>query len=133
MTAHRILLVEDEHQQSKPLCQMLAHREYVVELAENGMDAIERARVVRPDLVIVDLLLVQRGDDLDGYDVIQAIRALPEVSGVAILVWSGHFLRPEDEIRALRLGADSYVRKDVEYGVLEARIEALIRCAQGSY
>jgi DNA-binding response OmpR family regulator len=123
----KILVIEDDPDQSRPFTQMLRYRGYEILTAYNGIDGIAKALSHRPQLVIVDLLLVQRGDEMDGYDVIQALRAAPETNSIGILAWTGHFVERSDEIRALRSGADDYVSKDSEYGLLEARIEALLR------
>lgn len=123
----KILVIEDDPDQSKPFIELLKYRGYEIVPAENGIDGVAMAVRHQPDLVIVDLLLVQRGDELDGFDVIKVLRKTPETSDVRILAWTGHFVKREDEIRALRVGADDYVSKDSEFGLLEARIEALLR------
>lgn len=123
----RILLVEDDGEQSRPLTQMLGYRGYEVTSACNGKDGVALAVANPPDLVIVDLLLFLRGDEMDGFDVIQALRRHPTTAQLAILAWTGHFVQSTDWIRALRSGADDYVTKDVEFGILEAKIEAILR------
>lgn len=122
-----ILVIEDDTKQSKPLVDMLKYRGYKVVPAYNGIDGIARASEQLPDLVIVDLQLVEKGDELDGYAVIQALREDPSTSSIGILAWSAIFIDGNDEIRALRAGADDYVNKEIDFGRLEARIEALLR------
>lgn len=122
-----ILVIEDDPEQSKPLIQMLKYRGYKVLPAYNGIDGVAKAMEHLPQLVIVDLLLVQKGDEMDGYAVIQALRETLATSKIGILAWSGHFVDGNDEIRVLRAGADDYVTKDIDFGRLEARIEALLR------
>jgi DNA-binding response OmpR family regulator len=124
---YKVLVIEDDPDQSRPFVQMLKYRGYEVLTAYNGIDGVAQAIKHHPDLVIVDLLLVQRGDEMDGYDVIHALRETPETVNVGILAWTGHFVEQRDEIRALRAGADDYVAKDAEFGLLEARVEALLR------
>ena len=123
----KILVIEDDPDQSRPFMQMLKYRGYDVLTAYNGIDGVAKAISYHPALVIVDLLLVQRGDEMDGYDVIQALKNTPETASIGIMAWTGHFVEGSDEIRALRAGADDYVSKDSEFGLLEARIEALLR------
>jgi DNA-binding response OmpR family regulator len=124
---YKILLVEDDPEQSKPFAQLLLYRGHQVDHAANGIDGVAKALKYDPDLVIIDLLLVQRGDEMDGFELIQALRDTPETARVAIIAWTGHFVDPRDAIRALRVGADDYVNKDIEFGLMEARIEALLR------
>lgn len=123
----KILIVEDEKEQSRPFLELLRFKGYEVFVAENGIDAIATAIKEKPDLLIVDLLLVKRGDELDGYGVIREVRATKVTEKIGILAWTSHFVKETDHIRALRSGADDFVTKDVEFGVLEARIEALLR------
>lgn len=125
--AHKLLIIEDAADEEKPIIQMLEYKEYVILTAHNGLDGVAKVIKHQPDLVIIDLLLVERGDETDGYDVIRVIRKTPEIASVGIIAWTSHFVRGQDEILALRTGADDFVRKDVEFGVLEARIEALLR------
>lgn len=124
---HKILVIEDDPDQSKPFIQLLKYRGYEILHADNGIDGLAKAATDRPDLVIVDLLLVLRGGEIDGYEVIKTLRSMPETSNAGIMAWTGHYVERTDEIRALREGADDYVSKDAEFGLLEARIEALLR------
>src|SRR5262245_377736 len=123
----KILIVEDEREQAKPFYDLLKFRGDTVFTAENGVDAMKMSSTYRPELVIVDLLVVRRGDVLDGYHVIEKLRSSKETNRSGILAWTSHYVREADHIRALRLGADDFVTKDIEFGVLEARIEALLR------
>lgn len=123
----KILIIEDNSGQSKPLIQMLTYRGFEIIHAANGIDGCAKAIAALPDLVIIDLLLVERGDEMDGYEVINVLRNTKQTAKVAILAWTGHFVERKDEIRVLRAGADDYLSKDAEIGVLEARIEALLR------
>lgn len=122
-----ILVIEDDREQSKPFIQMLKFKGYSVLHAYNGIDGMAKAIKSPPDLVIVDLLLVEKGDEMDGYDVIQALRETNETEGVGIIAWTSVFVDEKDQIRALLAGADDFVPKSLEFGVLEARIEALVR------
>jgi two-component system alkaline phosphatase synthesis response regulator PhoP len=125
--AYKILIIEDLDDMVKPILQMLEYRGYEVITAQNGIDGVAQAIKHKPDLVIVDLLLVERGGEVSGFEAIKAIRGTPEIASIGILAWTSHFVRGQDEIQALRAGADDFVRKDVDFGVLEARIEALLR------
>jgi len=125
--SYKILIIEDVNIDVKPIMQTLEHSGFEVITAENGLDGIAKAIKNKPDIVIVDLLLVERGDETDGFDVIKVIRSTPEIAQIGILAWTSHFVRGQDEILALRSGADDFVRKDIDFGVLEARISALVR------
>lgn len=125
---YKIIVVEDDVDQSKPFIETLTHnKDYEVTHAFNGIDGFAAVVQENPDLVIVDLLLVERGDDMDGFEVIKAIRSTPAIEATGILAWTSHFVKRQDEIRALRAGADDFVNKDADFAVIEARIEAILR------
>lgn len=128
LAGERILVIEDETSQSKPFREMLEYKGYQVECVEDADTGLQAARKSLVDLVIVDLLLVSSRSSRDGFDVISALRS-PESSNpdVGILVWTSHYVTARDEIRALRAGADAYIKKDSDVGLIEARIEALLR------
>jgi len=125
--SYTILIIEDDSEQSQPLIDMLKYRGYRVDHAFNGLDGIAKTVKLEPDLVIVDLLLFERGDDLDGFRVIEILRETEGISDVGILAWTGQYVKNIDQIRAFRVGADDYLVKETEFGILEARIEALLR------
>ena len=93
---------------------------YEVELAADGSVGLERARELRPDLVVLDLML----PGLDGYRVLRQLRE--DDLNMPVLILTAR-AEEADKVRGFRLGADDYVTKP--FGVLElmARIEALLR------
>jgi len=124
--ADRILVIEDERTHSTPLQQMLEFRGYDVRIIRNGTGATRVVREFGPLVVVIDLMLTDPAGEVDdGYEVTRKLRRLQ--ADLGILVWTAQYASPRDEIRALRAGADDYVRKDAEFGVIEARIEALLR------
>jgi two-component system OmpR family response regulator len=126
--SYKIIVIEDDVEQSKPFIETLVHnKDYEISHAFNGIDGVAAAVKDPPDLVIVDLLLVQRGDEMNGFEVIRTIRNAAETEAIGILAWTGHFVMRQDEIRALRAGADDFVNKDADFAVIEARIEAILR------
>lgn len=125
MKGDRILLIEDEETQSKPFQQLLEFHEYIVESATNDTAGLDLLIRFDPMLVVVDLLLVANEVAEDGFEVVRMLRGASATVG--ILVWTSQYLDARDEIRVLRAGADDYVRKESEVGVIEARINALLR------
>ena len=123
----KILLIEDEIEESEPLKDLLEDDGYEVQIAVNGIDGIEKAINFQPDVIIMDMLLVQLGDMMDGFEVIKRLRSIETTKKLGIISWTKHYVTTMEEKRALQKGADDFLRKDVEYGVLEARIKALIR------
>jgi len=116
----RILVVEDNPDLAYGLRNNLEIEGYQVEVADDGMKGLARARDGRPDLIILDLML----PGMDGFRVLRALRDAGRTMPVLILTARGE---EADKVRGLRLGADDYVTKP--FGVLEllARVEALLR------
>lgn len=123
----KILIVEDTKTHLNILTDMLKYRGYDVIFAYNADDGLKQVEREKPDLIIVDLLLAEHGGTMDGFDFIKSVRDVKKTSKVPIIARTGFHVSEEDEIRALRLGADDYVKKDISHGVLEARIEAHLR------
>jgi DNA-binding response OmpR family regulator len=120
---HRILVVEDTPAYAEALERTLALEGHQVVLARRAQEALARARVDVPDLVVLDLGL----PDHDGYHVLRELRGRGFDGPVLIL--SARSLEA-DKVEGFRLGADDYVTKP--FGALEllARISALLRRAQ---
>jgi len=119
----RVLVVDDEMEIRRALSRALAARDYVVETAADGEEAVAQAEAFRPDLVVLDLNLPK----LDGLEVCRRIRSW---SPVPILVLS---VREDesDKVAALDLGADDYLTKPFGIDELLARVRALLRRAEG--
>jgi DNA-binding response OmpR family regulator len=116
----RVLIIEDNADLAYGLRNNLEIEGYEVEVAADGARGLERARVVRPDLVILDLML----PEMDGFRVLRALRGDDLSMPVLILTARGE---ESDKVRGLKLGADDYVTKP--FGLLEllARVEVLLR------
>lgn len=115
----RVLVVDDEPQIRRFLRTSLSAHGYTIMEAANGQEAIRKATLERPDVIILDLGL----PDVDGIEVIRCIR---EWSKVPIIVLSVRG-RESDKIAALDAGADDYVTKPFGMGELMARIRAALR------
>ncbi len=120
----RILIVEDNPDLAYGLRNNLEIEGYEVEVSEDGVKGLARAREARPDLVILDLML----PGLDGYRVLRKLRDDGFTMPVLILTARGE---EADKVTGFRLGADDYVTKP--FGLLEliARVAALLRRAGG--
>jgi two-component system KDP operon response regulator KdpE len=121
MRKGRVLVVDDEEQIRRAVRRALTAREYAVETAADGEEALSAARTFDPDLVVLDLNLPH----VDGLSVCRQLRTW---SSVPILVLS---VREDesDKVAALDLGADDYLTKPFGTDELMARVRALLRRA----
>ena len=115
----RVLVIDDEPQIVRALRINLRARQYDVDTALTGADALQRAAQHPPDLVILDLGL----PDMDGVDVISGLRGWTDAP---IIVLSGR-ADSTDKVEALDTGADDYVTKPFGMDELLARMRAAVR------
>jgi two-component system KDP operon response regulator KdpE len=114
-----VLIVDDEIQIRRFLRAGFELDGFTVEEAENGTNAIRKATLTPPDLIIVDLGL----PDMDGSEIVQRLRAW---SGVPLIVLSVRSNEAE-KVRLLEAGADDYVVKPFGMAELLARAHAALR------
>ena len=121
MSGARILVVDDERELRQLLQTGLGGYGYIVEVAADGVEAVERARDWRPDVIVLDLELPR----LHGIDVCRMIRTWSSVPIIVLTVRDAD----SDKIRALDEGADDYLTKPFSLGELLARIRVALRHA----
>jgi DNA-binding response OmpR family regulator len=117
-----VLIVDDEPTLRAAIAYNLKREGWSVEQADDGYAALERARALRPDVIVLDVML-------PGLDGLQVCRALRAESTVPILFLSA---RGEeiDRILGLELGGDDYLTKPFAMRELVARVRAMLRRAQ---
>ncbi len=115
----RLLVIEDEAPLLKTVLNGLRFAGYEAVGALDGAVGIEMARSYRPDLVISDI----RMPELDGYGVLEALRADPETADMPLIFLTAKTER-EDMRRGMALGADDYVSKPFTFDELVAAVEA---------
>jgi two-component system alkaline phosphatase synthesis response regulator PhoP len=122
----RILLVDDEEDILEFVSYNLQREGFRVFSARNGLEAIEMAGKVKPDLVILDVMM----PEMDGIAACEEIRKLPACKNVIIAFLTA---RGEDysQIAGFEAGADDYITKPIRPKVLISRVKALLKRAGG--
>lgn len=127
-----LLVVDDESTVRELLCAALRHAGFTVAAAGTGQEALDRAREVSPDLVLLDVML----PDLDGFEVIRRLRGQhrlasgPQTGHVPVVFLTARD-GTQDKIEGLVLGGDDYVTKPFDLEELIARIRAVLRRTGG--
>ena len=123
-----VFIADDSRPVAEMLTELLADpgRVEVVGVGETESAAIASIRSMKPDVVVLDLQL-RSGS---GTNVIRAVRASEELSGVRLVVTSNH-ASPQMRAGCLELGADDYFDKVKELGALTARIAQLADAKRG--
>lgn len=114
-----ILVVDDEREIVRALYRALKAHGYSVHTASNGEEAVEAAAVLRPDLVLLDLLL----PGMNGLEVCRRVRAASNVPIIVLSVKDAE----RDKVEALDLGADDYVAKPFGIEEVLARVRVALR------
>ncbi len=119
MTIPVVLLVEDEESYVEALQVGLKREGFRVEVARDGFEALDRFDVVRPDIVILDVMLPR----ISGIDVCRQLRKRSQVPIIMVTAKSAEI----DTVVGLEVGADDYVTKPYRIRELVARMRAVLR------
>ena len=114
-----ILVAEDEESFVEALTLGLKREGFLVEVARDGEEALKKFELVKPDLLLLDVMLPRRS----GLDVYREIRAKSKVPIIMVTAKSTEI----DTVVGLEVGADDYVSKPYRMKELVARIRAVLR------
>ncbi len=117
--SEKVLVVEDEPTLLETLAYNLTRQGYVVETASDGQTALDKARQIQPDLIVLDIMLPV----MDGFEVTRILR---QEMNTPILMLTAR----DDEIDrviGLELGADDYITKPFSMREFLARVKAQLR------
>lgn len=124
-TKKRILVVDDEQINLDFFEVMLSKLGFDVRLAQDGQEALESIRRLKPDLVILDNIMPR----LSGWEVTRIVKSSPEYaefSDTPIIIFSA-LDDVKDKVEGLELGADDYITKPFNFAEVLARIRAVLR------
>jgi DNA-binding response OmpR family regulator len=115
----KILIVEDEATLQETLAYNLKRQGYEVEVAGDGPSALEVARRIKPDLILLDIML----PGMDGFEVCRMIRQEMTTPVLMLTARDDEI----DRVVGLEVGADDYLTKPFSMRELMARVKALLR------
>ncbi len=119
----RLLVVDDEPDNLNLLVRLFRRHGCEVIPAANGTDALRLAGEIKPDLVLLDVML----PDVNGRDVCRAIKSNPALADVFVALISSIEISPDSTVAGLECGADEYITRPMGNKELVARVDALIR------
>lgn len=96
---------------------------FVVYTAASGMEGIELAKIHRPDVILLDILM----PDLDGYDVCKTLKKDKDLCSIPVVFITSLNENHENKVRALEAGAEGFLSKPVDKSELLAQLKAMIR------
>ncbi len=118
----KILVVDDEQDISDLISYNLTKEGYQVYTANNGKIAIQKAKEINPDLIILDVMMPV----MDGIEACRVMRSMPEFKSTFMVFLTA---RSEEysEIAGFNVGADDYIAKPIKPRALMSRINAILR------
>jgi two-component system alkaline phosphatase synthesis response regulator PhoP len=118
----KILIVDDEPDIVEFISYNLKNKGYLIATANDGVEAIRKAKDFRPDLILMDIMMPNK----DGLEAVKELRVLPEFEDTAIIFLTA--LNDEKyEIEGLKIGADDFISKPIKPELLATRIGATLR------
>ena len=118
----KILIADDEPDILEILKFNLEKEGYLVSTAKNGVEAIEKAKIIHPDLIILDIMMPLK----NGIETCQQLRIMPEFKNTLIIFLTA-ISDDTTEVKGLETGADDFIKKPVKPAVLVSKVNSLFR------
>jgi adenylate cyclase len=118
----RILVVDDVADNVEILQMRLESQGYEVVTAGDGVEALQKVRELRPDLVLLDIMMPR----MDGIETVKQIKADPSLPFIPVILVTAR-ADAKDVIAGLESGGDDYLTKPVDHAALSARVRAMLR------
>lgn len=122
-TPFKILIADDYPDNLRLLSVRLRSEGYTFITAADGVETLEKLRAEMPDLVLLDINMPRK----DGLEVLQEMRADPEISHIPVIVVSAARVGSGDVLAGLNLGADDYIVKPFDWNEMAARVRTKLR------
>ncbi len=116
----KVVVVDDDEDMRELMCMLLRGR-YEVSSANDGAQGLEVIRAVRPDLLVLDLLMPV----MHGFEVCQRLRADPELKTTKILISSSKSYQHDVRTAVEETGADGYIVKPFDVNEFNRRVDEM--------
>jgi DNA-binding response OmpR family regulator len=121
-TRKKILIVDDDEINLEFFKVMLSKLGFVVEVSNNGEDALEKVKSFFPDLILLDNIM----PGMSGWELTKIIKGDPKYSGISLIMFSA-LDDVKDKVAGFDLGIDDYITKPFNFSEVLARIRAVLR------
>jgi len=115
----KLLLADDSITIQKVVGITFANEDYELTVVDNGADAVLKAREIKPDLILADIVMPEK----DGYEVCREIKSDQDLSSTPVILLTGTF-EPFDEDKSAEVGADDYITKPFESQALVDKVKS---------
>jgi CheY-like chemotaxis protein len=117
----KILIIDDDVETLRLVGMMLQKQGFEILAASNGLQGIETAHDVHPDLIVLDVMM----PDMDGFEVTKRIRSQAETLTIPILMFTAKN-QVDDKVIGFEAGADDYLTKPIHPAELVAHVKSLL-------
>ena len=117
----KVLVADDSITIQKVIGIIFGGDEYSLTIVDNGKSAVDKAREINPDILLIDVLM----PGMSGYEVSEIVRSTPGLTAKPILLLTGSF-EPFDEEKAQKCGADDFIAKPFESQQIITKVKELL-------
>ncbi|MBP0595863.1 hybrid sensor histidine kinase/response regulator [Paraburkholderia sp. LEh10] len=117
-----VLVVDDTASNLGPVVDFLEGKDLMVSVARDGAEALRRAELVRPDIILLDVMM----PGMDGFETCRRLKANPVTREIPVIFMTS-LSRTEDKTGGFRLGAVDYITKPLQMEELLARVQTHLK------
>ncbi|MFM9944645.1 MAG: response regulator transcription factor [Bacteroidia bacterium] len=118
----KILIVDDEPDILEFVKYLLEKEDYIVEIASDGIEAIQKSKIFKPELILMDVMMPK----MDGIEACRQIKSQSETKDIFIMFLTAR-IEEYSELAGFKAGADDYINKPVKPNILLSRIGAILK------
>ncbi|MDO9003392.1 MAG: response regulator [Aquabacterium sp.] len=121
MTAHRMMIIDDNHMNLELVSYMLEANGYIVKVESGAVTALNSIPEFQPDLILMDIQL----PDMDGLELTRRLKADPATSGIVIVAFTAYAMKG-DEAKMIASGCDGYISKPINVSTFISQVQSCL-------